>query len=452
VGIDTSAQQSALTAQAAATAAAGSAAEVTEIVEGAGEAVDAANTAAGEASASATLAERWANETPGTVVADEKFSALHYATMTERMLATAPNLQFRVFGTHPGEAGTDSVEQTFNNAASDFGRGIAINRLANRPSKLKPLAGLFNGPPQEGADLAMVPTVLTNIGLSDCTIEGPATGSVSLEPAVLISGNETLYNVNTAEPAATPRITLDIPAGTNRRFVAVQGIIYHALPATGAPALTCSAAGATVTQRDTAGDGLNSGTTPIKATIWTGTLPDGGSIPAVNFDFAVPQFWCSRWHYVLIVQNASGVEDYDVGLRAGTGTVSTFAGLSPSIAESMAVVVAMQQGDDANPITIAPGTNVLQGKTPSSRNLKDFSYAVAIESDRPAAPLSYTATSAYGSPGVIGGCVFTPVTGTVTGAALIWRGTLPAVLSPGNMAILWALSDGTRYQLDMVET
>jgi len=155
---------------------------------------------------------------------------------------------------------------------------------------------------------------------------------------------------------------------------------------------------------------------------------------------------------VLIVQNASGVEDYDVGLRAGTGTVSTFAGLSPSIAESMAVVVAMQQGDDANPITIAPGTNVLQGKTPSSRNLKDFSYAVAIESDRPAAPLSYTATSAYGSPGVIGGCVFTPVTGTVTGAALIWRGTLPAVLSPGNMAILWALSDGTRYQLDMVET
>jgi len=216
VGIDTSAQQSALTAQAAATAAAGSAAEVTEIVEGAGEAVDAANTAAGEASASATLAERWANETPGTVVADEKFSALHYATMTERMLATAPNLQFRVFGTHPGEAGTDSVEQTFNNAASDFGRGIAINRLANRPSKLKPLAGLFNGPPQEGADLAMVPTVLTNIGLSDCTIEGPATGSVSLEPAVLISGNETLYNVNTAEPAATPRITLDIPAGTNR--------------------------------------------------------------------------------------------------------------------------------------------------------------------------------------------------------------------------------------------
>jgi hypothetical protein len=250
----------------------------------------------------------------------------------------------------------------------------------------------------------------------------------------------------------TARITIDIPAGTNRRFVAVQGIIYHALPTTGAPALTCSAAGATVTQRDTAGDGLNSGTTPIKATIWTGTLPDGGAIPAANFDFAVPELWCSRWHYVLVVQNALGVEDWDVGLRAGSGTVSTFTGLSPSIAESMAVVVAMQQGDDANPITIAPGTHLLQGKTPNTRNLKDFSFAVAIESDRPAAPLSYTASSIFGSPGVIGGVVFTPVTGTVTGSSLLWRGTLPAVLSPGNMAILWALSDGVRYQLDMVET
>jgi hypothetical protein len=300
----------------------------------------------------------------------------------------------------------------------------------------------------------MVPIVVSNIGASDCTIEGPSAGSIVLEPAAIASGTDTIHTVTTAAAATTRTITRDIPAGDNRRFIAVQGIIYNALPGTGAPGLTCSAAGATVTQRDTVGDGLNSGSTPIKATIWTGTLPDGAALPGCNFDFAVPQFWTSCWQYVLVVQNAGGVEDWDVGLRAGAATSETFAGLSPSVAESMAVVVAMHQGNSAHPITIAPGDILLQSKTSGTRSLKDFSYAVAMQSDQPAAPLSYTGSSAYASPAVIGGAVFTPVTSTVVGGAgaLLWKGTLPAVLAPGNMGVVWAMSDGLRYMLDMVET
>jgi hypothetical protein len=358
-------------------------------------------------------------------------------------------LQFRTFGDHAGEAGTDAVTQTFNNAASDFGRGIAINRLTNRPSKLKLLAGVYNGPPAEGADLSMVPIVVTNIGAANCTIEGPTSGSIVLEPSVIASGSETLSSTVLGEPAASPKVIIDIPAGTNRRFFAVQGLSYHSLPGSGSPALTCSAAGAVVTQRDQVGDGLHSGATPIKGTIWSGTIPDGGALTAVEFQFTVPQNWCSRWHYVTVVQNAAGVEDYDLALRAGAVTNETFTGLSPSVAESMAIVVAMHQGDAAHPVSITPNGTLIQNKTPSGRSLKDFAYAVAIHSDRPASGLSYTGSSGYASPAVIGGLVFTPVTGTVGGTSLLWNGTPPAVLVPGNTATVWALSDGLRYYLDM---
>jgi hypothetical protein len=454
VGIDTAAQASALQAQSAAAAAAGSVGEVADLADNAAQSADGAAEQAGDAAQAAALAERWANEAPGVEVTSGKYGAPHYLAIQESLLATAPNLQFRTFGDHAGEEGVDSVTQEFNNAAADFGRGIAINRLTNRPSRLKLLAGLYNGPPAEGADLAMVPVVVSNIGAADCTIEGPTAGSIVLEPSVMITGNDATHNLVTTSPATTRTITLDIPAADDRRFIAVQGITYHSLPGSGAPGLTCSAAGSTVTQRDQAGDGNYAGATPIKLTLWTGTLPAGGPIPGVAFPFAVPEFWASCWQYVLVLQNAAGVEDYDLVTRAGAATSETFTGLAPSIAESMAVVVAVHQGSAAHPITIAPADTLVQGKTPGGRSLKDFSYAVAVQSDRPASALSYTGSSAYASPAVIGGAALTPVTGTVVGGAgaLLWKGTLPAVLAPGNMAVVWALSDGVRYQLDMVET
>jgi hypothetical protein len=453
IGTDTLARGWADAAATSAVAAAGSAATASEIAGNVADAAETAQEAALQAEEGAALAERWANEAPEVEVADGKFSALHYASLTEQMLASAPNLQFRTFGDHAGEEGVNSVNQVFNNAAGDFGRGIAVNRLATRTTTLKLLAGLYSGPPTEGADLAMVPTVVVNIGASDCTIEGPTAGSIVIEPSLLLPpAIEVAHDTTLTQPIGTRTVTRDVPAGTNRRFVAVQGIMYHTSQAVQSIGLTCSAAGATVTQRDQVGDGNHAGAQPIKATIWTGTLPDGPALPATVFTFELPALWCSHFEAVVLVQDAGGVEDYDLTQRAGTALTETFTGLSPSIAESMAVVFALHQGNPANPVAISPAGTLTQGKTPGGRTVKDFSYCINVHSDRPASGLTYDGSSAYGSPAVIGGVVFTPVTSTVTGTALLWKGTPPAVLAPGNMGVFWAMSDGLRYVLDMVES
>jgi len=453
VGIDSSAQASALAAQNAAAIAASGAVEASGFADEASNSASGSADAAAEAAAQADLAERWANEPPGSEVTPGKYGAPHFLALQESLLATAPNLQFRTFGDHAGEAGTDGATQEFNNLATDFGRGIAVNRLANRPSRLKLVAGLYNGPPAEGADLSMVPVVVSNIGAADCTIEGPTAGSIVLEPAILITGINTATDTTGSLPASTKVVTVDIPAGEGRRFFAIQGLVYHTPPATEVISLACSAAGSTVVQRDQAGTGNQAGSSPIKATIWSGTIPDGGALPATAFTFEVPGWWCSHFHYIVVVQNAGGVEDYDLVLRAGSATSETFASLSPSVPESMAIVVAMHHSGSANPVSISPGTTLVQNRT-GSRSAKDFAYCVAFQSDRPAAVQTYTGSSPFASPAVIGGLAFTPVTGTVAGGAgaLLWRGTLPAVLQPGNMAVFWAMSDGLRYMLDMVET
>ena len=451
VGIDSAAQASALQAQTAAAAAAGTVDEVADIAEQAATAADGAGTAADEAEQAAALAERWANEAPGIEVTPGKYGAPHFLAIQESMLATAPNLQFRTIGDHAGEEGVDSVTQDFANLVGDFGRGIAINRLTNRPSRLKLVAGLYNGPPAEGADLSMVPVVVSNIGAADCTIEGPTAGSIVLEPGIIVTGIDQAVDTTLTQPASTRVITRDIPAATNRRFLAAQVVMYHSTPPAEVISLACSAAGATVTQRDQVGTGLHNGSQPLKVTLWSGTIPGEATLPAVDFSFAVPGAWCAVWHYVLVVQNAGGAEDYDLVQRAGAATSETFTGLVPSITQSMAVVLAVHHSGAAHPVTVAPGDSLVQSRT-GSRSVKDFAYAVTAQSDRPASALSYTGSSGYASPAVIGGLVFTPVTDTVAAGALLWKGTAPAVLAPGNMAVVWALSDGVRYQLDMVES
>lgn len=453
IGIDTAASASALTAQNAATVAAVSAADAAASANQVESAMDGIDDAVAQATDAAELAERWANEAPGIEIEPGRYGAPHYLAMQQALLATAPNLQFRTFGDHAGEEGTDGATQEFVNLTSDFGRGIAVNRLVNRPSRLKLQAGLFHGPPAAGADLAMVPVVVSNIGAADCTIEAPTAGSIVLEPSIIVTGIDASIDTSQNQLADAREVIVNIPAGEKRRFFAVQGVVYHTSIVPLTQGMTCSVPGAVVTQHEAIGNGNQAGTQPIAAVLWSGTLPDGPAFPAAEFSFQLSLNWASYFHYVVVVQTASAVEDADLGLRAGAATSEVFAGLSPSMPESMALVVAMHQGGGANPINIAPGTILVQNRT-GTRSLKDFSYAVAVETDRPASPLSYTASSAFASPAVIGGLVFNPVTGTVGGAAgsLLWRGTLPAVLSPGNVGIVWALSDGLRYQLDMVET
>lgn len=447
IGIDTAAQAAALAAQAQSNLAQGYAAEAAATSEGVSQSVEQVTDGVEDATAAAALAERWANEAPNVEVTAGKFGAPHFIAQHEALLATAPVLNFREFGTHAGEAGTNGVVQTFDLLESDLGRGIAINRLADRPAKLHLPNGLYNGPPAGDADLSMVPVVLTNLGLDECEIEGPAAGSLVLKPTVIAEGAAVDSDTAINAPGMTLHVILNIPAGPNRKFVAIAGVIYGETQA-GSPTLTCASVTG-ITSRGNVGDGLYSGGTPIKAVEWTGDVPGTAAIASADFACAFPANWDTAFIAVKVLQNVSGMEDYAVTLRAGASTTSTQA-FDPSLADSTIVAWAMQQGGGANPMTLTPNDSVEANRT-GVRSLRDLSYVMAVDRDRPASSQTYTATAgnSVASPAVIGGLVFLPVTESTAGSDLIWDGTPPALLQPGDTAVVWALSDGQRYLLDM---
>ncbi|MDF3015919.1 MAG: hypothetical protein K0R44_1144 [Thermomicrobiales bacterium] len=454
VGIDTAAQSSALAAQASATNAEGHALAAATSAEDALNVIEGASDLVADAEAAATLADRYANEAPGVEVTAGKFSSLHYIAEHQALLATAPNMQGRVFGTHSGEEGTNGVEQEFSNVASDFGRAIMVNRLANRPARLKLAAGLYTGPPEAGADFSMVPIVIMNRGLSDLTIEGPAEvggGTQVLKPTVIAADIEVMDDSSQALPADHPlTVTIDIPAGSNRRAFVLTAYIDHT-STTVEPDLTCSIPGVTITKRGTAGTGDPGGSQPIWAVLWEVDIPGSGALTAAEFTGLYDAGVASALTAVKVLQNVSGTEDYAVTLRAGAATTETQS-FSPSQADSTTIVFALQQGAAANPITLTPNNTVNQGKTSSARMLKDFAYAIAVDTEAAASSQLYTGISSHSSPAVIGGMVFLPVTESTGGGGsddLIWNGTPPAVLEPGNTATVWALSDGIYYYLDM---
>lgn len=450
IGTDGIAQGHATAAAASAAAAATSAADATSSAVDVGDSLDQAVTAASDAEAATQLAQRWANELPGVEVQPGDFSGRHFANTAEALLASAPIMQARTFGPHSGEAGADSVTQTFNNVLLDFGRAIIVKRAASRPTKLKLAAGLYTGPPRPDADLALAPILLINQSGagSYCEIEGPdAAGGGLLEPAVIASGSDTLQDT-TGGPAAVQRtITLDVPAGSNRRVWVLAGTIFHTTIPTPAHVLSSPNANVTgITQRGTAGTGNQAGTAPILATQFEAVIAGSAAVPGCQFKLDVQAVWSSFFWMVKVVQNVSGTEDYACVARAGAVTDETVA-FSPSQPESMVLSWVLQQGAGANPIALTPNDSIQQGKTPGSRSAKDFAYAVAVDSDRPASNQVYSGSSAAASPAVIGGMVFLPVTTAGGSGALIWKGVAPPRVQPGEQAAIWAGSDGSTYYL-----
>jgi hypothetical protein len=443
VGIDAAAQGYANAAAASAAAAASSAAAVDEALENAGGTIDQIVSAVGDAEAAAELSRRWANEAPGVPVEDGKLSSLHYASATEVMFASAPNMQARVVGgTDPG----------FSNVAADFGRAIVVQRAASLPVKLTLAPALFDGPPKPDADLALAPLYLINASDtgSYLEIEGPGSSSTVLKPTVIAADLETDFTTSTPPPAEDHVFTLDIPAGSDRLAVLVAGVISHTTPS-GGPTLTCGVAGSTVTQRATAGDGNQAGTRPIFTKLYTVAIPGSAAIPGAVFTLAVPAGMAGMMQALKVFQNVGGTEDYAATERAGAATSETQA-FSPSQPGSTNLVFAFHQGASANPVNITPRDSIQQGKSGGTRSAKDFSYAIALDEDHAASASTYTGSSAASSPAVIGGLVLLPVTtaGGGSGDGMVWKGTRPCRVQPGEHAAAWASSDGTTYFLTYV--
>lgn len=450
IGTDSIAQGHAQAAAASAAEAATAAASASTLSQGMGDTAEQAAEASFEAEASAALARRWANELPSVEVEPGGYSGRHFANATEILFASAPNLQGRTFGPHAGEAGTDAATQTFNNAALDFGRAIVVQRLANRPTKLKLVPGLFTGPPRPDADLALAPILLINQSGtgSYVEIEGPdAGGGGILEPSVIASASDTLQDT-TGGPAATTRtITLDIPAGSNRRVWVLAGTIFHSSVTTPVHVFhSPNAAITAITQRGTAGTGNQAGSAPILTTQFEAVVAGSAAVPACQFQLDIQAVWSSFFWIVKVIQNVSGTEDHACTARAGAVTTETVA-FSPSQPKSMVIAWVVQQGANANPIALTPNDSIQQSKTPGTRSSKDFAYAVAVDSDRPASSQTYSGSSATASPAVIGGMVLLPVTTAGGSGALIWKGTAPPRVQPGDQASIWAGSDGSTYYL-----
>ena len=442
-GIDTIVQGYANAAAASAVVAANAVTTVEGLLEDAAPLFDQIADSVEDAEEAAELARRWANEAPGVPVEDGKLSALHYATATEVMFASAPNMQARVVaGTAPG----------FSNIATDFGRAIIIERAAATPVKLTLAASLFQGPPQPDADRALAPLYLiNNSGTgSYLEIEGPGSSPTVLKPSVIAGDLLTAFSTTPPAPAENHVLTLDIPAGSNRLAVVVAGVISHTTP-TGGPTLTCGVAGSTVTQRGTGGDGNQAGTAPIFTVLWTVALPGTAVLPAATFTLAVPAGMSGMVYPAKVFQNVSGTEDYAVTLRPGATTSETQA-FSPSQPGSTVFVFAFHQSAAANPVNILPRDSIQQGKSGGVRTAKDVSYAIALDEDHAASSETYTGSSTASSPAVIGGLVLLPVTtgGGGAGDGMIWKGTRPCRVQPGEHAAAWASSDGQTYYLTYV--
>jgi hypothetical protein len=441
-GIDTAAQGYANAAAASAALAVGAVGTIEELLEDAGGTIEEIGTAVEDAEAAAELARRWANEAPGVPVQDGKLSALHYASATEVMFASAPNMQARIVaGTDPG----------FSNVAADFGRAIVVQRADATPVKLTLASSLFAGPPKPDAQLALAPLYLiNNSGTgSYLEIEGPGSSSTVLKPTVIAADLETDFT--TVDPPAEDHIiTIDIPAGTDRLAVVVAGVISHTTPTAG-PTLTCGVAGSTVTERATAGNGNQAGTRPIFTKLWTVALTGSAAITAGTFTLAVPAGQAGMVYAVKVFQNVGGTEDYVATERAGAVTNET-AAFNPSQPGSTNLVFAFHQGAPANPVNITPRDSIQQGKSGGTRSLKDVSYAIALDADHAASAETYTGSSVASSPAVIGGLVLLPVTtaGGGAGDGMVWKGTRPCRVQPGEHAAAWASSDGQTYFLTYV--
>jgi hypothetical protein len=361
----------------------------------------------------AVLVDQMVQGLPGTEYAPGKESALAILTRMEALLALAPVTQVVTIGDHAGES---TAAQVFPAQLKWKGAVVLVNRAAASTCTLKFTAGTHLKAPDAGYDGSVaIIRVINNCGAGGTVVlEGPAnpagSGDIVTKPSQIFQKTQVLNDNTDLNSARTVNVTGTIPAGTNRRVAIYCFAIFHATPS-GSPTMTC-AQFTNITVRDTDGIGLYSGSDPILGRVWTAEI-SGSAEVAMTAAFALAANLASAVMRVVVYKDASAVESYDVFCRTAAGTSETYI-VTPTVAGAAIDMIAAHQGADAlTGMTVGAGEDLLVGKTPAVRNLKDMAYATNVDLDVPASAQTKTGASAKTAPGAIAGMVFLPV--TVTG-------------------------------------
>jgi hypothetical protein len=459
-GVASSAAAAAASASAASTSATGAAASAAA-ADTSGDAADVSAGAAGQsataAAGSALLAQRYVNDPAGTEVETGKYSLLTYMAQVQGLLSAAPVLAGRLIN----DAGVAGV-QVINLATTDLFRTIEVNRAAGHDVRFKCPNGLYTGPPPSGADRSYAWVHLIRAGVGDVYVEGPqdpggGTTTTVFPPTmtyddVLRQANSltdpalNLARVNTKGP-------INIPTGTGRVMLVAGGWGFHADTTPGHSVvlsltnLTGGCVGATVTQLQTVGHGTSTNAAPVLAYLWVVAIPDGAA-GTLTLSWAISAMMSRQNSRAVAFQDVSGHELASLALRAGTAKTEAVT-LARSVAQSTAVAFAWQADVLSNPVTFAPVGELTENGVTSFTTAKDIADAW-VRDDQAAASVTYTASSAFGAPAVIGGIVLKPRTVVVTTPpgddGLITDTTKPfKIAAQGGEAWVLAASDGTSF-------
>lgn len=402
------------TALEAATGATASAVTASDGADSADASAIAAAAAAAAVEALGLLVDLMVNGLPGQEYAAGKTSALDKLTSMDALMALAPTTQVITIGDHTGEA---VAAQVFTGVAAWKGAVVMVVRAAASTCTLKFPPGMHLKAPDAGYDASVaIVRVINYCGAGGTvTLEGPAdpddSGDIVVKPTPIAQKTETSYHLSDANAAVNIDITLVVPAGTNRRFVAYCSSTHVTTPTNPTMAEFTSGKTSNITVRDTDGTGLCTGSDPILARVWTGDMATDAEA-TTTWRFAIPANRGSAVVRVVVYKDASGYEDYDVFCRTAAGTSEDFTS-TPSVAGSAIDMMSVHQGADAlTGMTVGAGEDLQVGKTGGVRALRDLSYATNYDLDVAASLQTKTGASAKTGPGAVMGVCFLPVTTT----------------------------------------
>jgi hypothetical protein len=418
-----------------------------------------AESAAGEAETNrddvetfATLVDAIVSGPVGSEYEPGKPSMPSRVAEVEELLALGPVTQGRVIGTHEGEAGSDGVTQEFLVLVSDIGQVVRVKRLANRPWKLKVPLDLYKEPPASGFDESWgVVRIINDSGAgSTGTLEGPAdpdsSGDLVSKPVPIASKSQPTHSTNNSNPAFDSDVTLLVPAGPDRKFVAYCAALFHAAPS-GTQTLASPTVGATsgITVRATDGDGAYDGTEPLLVRTWTGDIT-GELENTIVFRFSIPALSAATVCRVVCYKNVSAFDtgSYVASSLATVDNDETYTHTPTEAAGALDFFVAHQGADALTGLTLGSGEGLETSKTLGGRSLRDIAYASNYDTDVPASLQTKTGSSDKVGPRAIMGVGLLPVTTSGGGGGednLYYAGS-DKVLDPKEMADIMLHSSG----------
>lgn len=395
-------------------------------------------TVAASATASAALADAFANAPPGTEVAEGKFSAAHYQQQIVQAAASVAKIPKKEIRDADLSAGAYTLLQ------SDLNKYlVALTTVAT--SIVLP-AGLSTTPGPSGVPAVGFVHVVRRGSGSVSFAAGSGGGGL---PSSVLTDQYFTFGQTAGGGVGVNKAfshTLSVPAGNKRRIAALLFAITDVGGSGGATAATATNTTAfTKTLADTS-DGYFSGSAPLAAQ-WVGTLADSATATSVTVSGTIGN--CLTYAIWLVAFKDTSGTTASSGASSATAATSQAQTLTPLEAGSVNVFGLAIAGADALPLTMSGGSPTTTGsnKTPGARTAKDFAFVFGYEARTNTTAVTYTATTAKTTGvGARQGLVVRP--DTAASSVVITGGGTPTLSAVGKHANIYVDTDGVTYDVE----